>query len=287
MREDAFQVEGLAPAEVTAFNNIISFLHRECGVDFRLYRPNCLLRRISARRHDTHQDSLAAYVTYLASHPEECRLLCDRITINVSEFFRNQETFAAVARCVIPDMESHKQKLGSRVLRVWSAGCATGEEPYSLAMLLDETLTRRGSRLSWKIFATDIDREAMRIAQAGLYQKRQLKGVSLQRLKTYFTLTPDGAYTIHPALAGQVKFSRHNMISDPPLTNIDIIFCRNVVIYFSRELQQRVYENFYQALAPGGYLVAGKVETLVGAGETLFERVDVGERIFRKTSFSA
>jgi len=279
---DEVTYDDLMPAEQAAFNKILALIYQRRGVDFRQYRPKCLRRRVTVRMNDTHQETFKAYLDYLEAHPEECDLLLDRITINVTEFFRNPETYNAVVQKVVPDLIRRKQQSGSRMVRVWSAGCATGEEPYSLAMLLQETLQESGVGLTPKIFATDIDKEAMAIAQEGSYEARYLKGLSALRIKKYFTVTEDGRYRVNPELAGLIKFSSHNMIADPPLRNIDMIFCRNVVIYFGRELQQKVYENFYQALAPGGYLIAGKVETLIGTGEKMFERIDVVERIFRK-----
>ena len=279
---DEIKFDDLMPAEQAAFNKILALIYQRRGVDFRQYRPKCLRRRVTVRMNDTHQETFKAYLDYLEAHPEECDLLLDRITINVTEFFRNPETYNAVVQKVVPDLIRRKQQSGSRMVRVWSAGCATGEEPYSLAMLLHETLQESGAGLTPRIFATDIDKEAMAIAQEGSYEARYLKGLSALRIKKYFTVTEDGRYRINPEPAGLIKFSNHNMIADPPLRNIDMIFCRNVVIYFGRELQQKVYENFYQALAPGGYLIAGKVETLIGTGEKMFERIDVVERIFRK-----
>jgi chemotaxis protein methyltransferase CheR len=280
--KDFIDYEDLPEEEVVAFNKILRNIYRRRGVDFRQYRPKCLRRRVVVGMHDAKVDNFADYFLYLNKNPDEYDNLLDRITINVSEFFRNPETFKAVKKTVIPEIVNYKKTANSPSIRIWSSGCATGEEPYSLAILLKETLEELKEKLKIRIFATDIDQEALRRAQEGVYKEKALKELHHRQVKEYFNQTKEGLYQINDELKTMIRFEHHNMISDSPLQRMDLIFCRNVIIYFSKELQKKVYDNFHEALAPNGFLVAGKTESLMDINETYFQRVNLQERILRK-----
>ncbi|MFH2137972.1 MAG: protein-glutamate O-methyltransferase CheR [Candidatus Omnitrophota bacterium] len=281
-RRKTKQYDELNDAEKSAFDQILEDLHIKRNVDFRQYRYKCMCRRILVRMHDNHMDSIEDYLKFLRGHSSEYDRLLEVITINVSEFFRNPETFSAVRNKVIPELLEKKKKEHARIIKVWSAGCATGEEPYSISIMLKEILREYDNYFTPIIYATDIDDEALAKARAGMYANSALKELTPAQISTYFTKLDDDLFRIKPEIKAIVKFSKHNMISDAPLKSIDIVFCRNVLIYFNKALQKKVYENFFTALYRGGYVVAGKVETMIGIADHMYDRVDVAERIFRK-----
>ncbi len=275
------EFEDLSTEELHAFNMILNNIYRQRGIDFRQYRPKCLRRRIVVGMHDANLDSFCAYLDFLKKNPQQYDSLLDRITINVSEFFRNPEAFKAIYEKVIPVIVERKKKLASHNIRIWSAGCATGEEPYSLAILFKEALERLGQNIKISIIATDIDKEALRKAKIGGYSKRALKELKAHQISAYFEKEAD-VYYIKPQIKEMVKFMNHNMISDDPPPLVDLILCRNVIIYFSRQLQKKVYANFYSALVSSGFLVAGKTESLMDVKKEFFTKVDLAERILQK-----
>ncbi len=268
--------------ELNAFNSIIYNIYNNRGVDFRQYSSKCLRRRLIVGMNDKKMNSFVDYLEFLKNNPDEYTHLLDRITINVSEFFRNNSTFEYVYKKTIPQVIEHKKKINSSFIRIWSAGCSTGEEPYSIAIMLKEILKKMNITFNISIFATDIDDDALTKAKQGRYTGRTLKGLKQSYLNDYFEKEFEDTYVVKPSLGALVKFQHHNMTSDNPLLRIDLVFCRNVAIYFSRELQKRVYEKFYEALVPGGYLVAGKTETLMNLEKGFFEKIDIAERIFKK-----
>ncbi len=282
--EDFDDLEG---PELRFFNQIVESIYQKRGVDFREYRPRSLRRRILVAMHDHHVYTFREYMRILNETPEEYDNLLNRITINVSEFFRNQATFRAVEEQVLPLLLDGKKKSGNSILRIWSAGCATGEEPYSIAIMFKEFFKKNSENMKVTIFATDIDNEAIEKAKTAIYPKKALVNLKNFPIDDYFELHEDEAYVVKPEIRDMVKFKHHNMISDVPLKRIDMVFCRNVLIYFNRQLQRKVYINFHQALAQKGFLVAGKVETLMNMGEDMFDRVDQAERIFQKKQHGA
>jgi len=280
--KDFIKFDDLSKEETIAFNTILRNLYRKRGVDFRQYRPNCLRRRIIVGMHDANVNSFFEYLAFLNNNPGKYDDLVDRITINVSEFFRNPGTFNVVLERVIPAIVKAKQKTGSRKIRIWSSGCATGEEPYSLAILMKEALSGMGIDMGISIFATDIDRDALEKAGQAHFNRKTLKLLKGYAINGYFDKQGKDKLSVKPEIKNIVKFMHHNMISDEPLIRIDLIFCRNVIIYFNRELQRKVYDNFYRSLVPGGFLVAGKTESVMDIEENQFEIFDLNERILRK-----
>lgn len=278
----SINVPGLSEQELFALNQILNNLYRYRGADFRKYSPKCLRRRVSVGMHDAKCKSFIEYLEFLRDNPGGYDVLLGKITINVSEFFRNPTTFKVVRDKVIPEIIKQKQQKNTRYIRVWSAGCATGEEPYSLAIIFKEIVEKISTPFKVAIYASDIDKEVLTKAEEGVYRKHALKELNSYQLSRYFEKIDEEAYRIKPELKSHVKFLNHNMISDPPLSRIDLVFCRNVIIYFNKTLQETVYKNLSQALVPGGYLVGGKSESLLGIEKELFERVDIKERILKK-----
>jgi len=221
------------------------------------------------------------YAGILDTDPAEYDKLIDALTINVSKFFRNPETFACIAAKVIPELWA----TASPLTRIWSAGCATGEETYSLAVLFREHALANGdlSRLErLRIIGSDIDRESVSMASKGRYPEAAFADTSPAVREKYFPLE-NGLYSVSPEIRNLVSFERRDFLEgNGPGGRLHMIVCRNVIIYFTRETQERLFERFHNLLLPGGFLVLGKVETLLGKSREMFAPVSSRERIFRR-----
>lgn len=260
---------------------IFEYLRAQTGHDFSQYKPKTTLRRID-RRMAVHQlDSLESYAKYLAQTPAEAMALFHDLLIGVTRFFRDPETFEAIEKDVIPRLFNGKPP-GSAI-RVWSVGCSSGEEAYSLAILLQEHLETLSARYTLQVFATDLDPRSIAVARAGVYPASIADEVSPGRLARYFVPRPDGAgYRIHKTVRDLVVFSEHDVLRDPPFSRLDMISCRNLLIYLGPELQRRVLPNFHYALNPGGStLVLGTSES-VGECADLFTHRDGKARLYQR-----
>ncbi|MBC7229848.1 MAG: protein-glutamate O-methyltransferase CheR [Actinobacteria bacterium] len=256
-------------------------LQGELGLNFRQYKPNYLKRRIGVRMRATGCSDYLQYRQYLRQHPGEARRLINDLTINVTEFFRDGDVYEAIRRAVIPDILDYKRRGGMWSLRAWSAGCATGEEPYSLAILILEALAREGGRTRWaaRVTATDLDDKALERAKAARYEEvNLLPGLELD---DYF-MPVEGGYAVRDEVRRLVRFLLLDLAKPPPLRHLDLILCRNVLIYFERDRQSEIMEIFHRSLRPGGFLVLGKSEAIVGAAQSGFAPFRRRERIYRK-----
>lgn len=260
---------------------LLDKLRRNKGVDFSLYRQGTLIRRIASRLRLTGCADYLEYIAYLNRCPEEYDRLLEEITVNVTEFLRNPEIFAAIGKIILPQILKGRQQDPGRSIRVWCAGTSYGEEVYSIAMLFLEAASNKAADFKVKIYGTDIDPNCIERARVGLYEPRQLKEVNSVLLKKYF-LKDGENYQVKDEVKQLTEFKTHDLASDQPLINLDLILCRNVVIYFTRPLQEFVYSLFLKGLNKGGFLVLGKVETLWGYAQKYFEPFDNRERIYRK-----
>ncbi len=215
-------------------------------------------------------DTVAAYLRRLEADPAEVEALYRDLLINVTSFFRDPETFEYLERHVIPDML--KNRRGDLPIRVWVPGCATGEEAYSIAMLLLEPVQSLGSSPSIQIFASDISKLAIQVARDGFYPENIAADVSVQRLRRFFTKTSDG-YQINKQVRDLCIFAVQDVTKDPPFSRMDLISCRNLLIYLGVSLQKRVLAALQYALNPGGYLLLGSSES-VEAGSEAFRQID-------------
>jgi chemotaxis protein methyltransferase CheR len=206
--------------------------------------------------------------------------LFDALTINVTNFFRDKSTYRVIKETVVPELVSSKKKQGRKIIRVWSAGCASGEEPYSMAILFHKILGDKINDFLISIHATDIDEVSLDKAKSGEYEAGAVSEVDETILKRYFKRNLK--YELKEEIKQMVMFTRHDLISDRPLAHLDVILCRNVLIYFSRDLQMRLFDKFCEALNRGGYLILGKTESLAGESAGLFQPVNIRERIYRK-----
>ena len=230
------------------------------GLDFRAYKTPTILRRLQRRIVATATEDLAGYQQYLDHNPDEYGRLTSSFLIKVTEFMRDPELFASLAEHVLPELIAASRERGNE-LRCWSAGCATGEEAYSLAILMLEALGPHVPDFSVKIFATDLDAEAVAFARRGIYPAEALVRLPPALLARYFTAA-EGSYAVTKAVRSVVVFGEHNLGQRAPFPRIDLVLCRNVLIYFTKELQQRALQLFAYALREGAYLVLGKSETV-------------------------
>ena len=260
-----------------ALHDVMSLLRVRSGHDFRHYKRATVLRRIERRLQVSGMHDLPAYADYLREHPEESGALLQDMLISVTNFFRDAESFEALERLVVPTLLD--QRPADETLRAWMAGCATGEEAYSLSILLREASARRVDAPASQIFATDIDERALSIARTGIYPSGIAADVSAQRLGQFFHREGDDL-RVAKTLREQVLFAAHNVLRDPPFSRLDLICCRNLLIYVGREAQIRILEMFRFALRPGGFLFLGTSESAEVASN-LFVVVDKKNRIYR------
>ncbi|TXK27244.1 PAS domain S-box protein [Pontibacter qinzhouensis] len=262
----------------SSFFMILDMIRNRSGIDFSNYKRPTIIRRISRRMATCEVSSLTDYLDYLHLHPKEIEVLGKEFLIGVTRFFRDEEAYEIIAQEVIPALVDKKSR--SEQLRIWVAGCSTGEEAYSLAILIREFMDKVKKELEVKIFASDIDRDALEYAGKGLYQKKTIQGMSEERLQKNF-VKEEGKYRICQRVRRMVIFAPHNVTKDPPFSKIDMVSCRNMLIYLNPLLQKKVIEKFQYALLMGGYLFLGSSESLSDLKS--FIEVNKKWKIFRNT----
>jgi len=276
----------------TDLDALFALLQKAMGVDFRHYKQTTLQRRIKRRMVLHHLLKLKDYLRHIDSNPMELDALFRDLLIHVTEFFRDEGAFDTLRHKILPTLlQDRKPEDGP--LRVWIPGCSTGQEVYSLAMILLEFLwssdTRRKSpaipQMSVQIFATDISDFALDRARSGVYAANEVAGISKERLNRFF-VRHDGGYQIHKSVREMCVFAKQNVVKDPPFSNLDLISCRNLLIYFGPILQKRAIPTFYYALKPRGYLMLGPSESL-GSFEDLFTLIDKKHKIYQKKRSTA
>ncbi|HEX6628546.1 MAG TPA: chemotaxis protein CheB [Gemmatimonadaceae bacterium] len=255
---------------------ILAYLRVKTGHDFSGYRRATVMRRLERRIHFTQSENLAGYLRNLTSMPDEAHALLNDLLITVTSFFRDPEAFDALRREVLPRLFS---EAGSDGLRVWVAGCATGEEAYSLAILLCEYSEGFAEPPPIQIFATDVHERSFAYARDGFYPDTVAADVSPSRLERFFSREP-GGYRVKKVIREKVLFASHDLLKDPPFSRLDLISCRNLLIYLGTDAKHRVASVFHFALRPGGYLLLGSSEGM-DQTSTLFAPVDRKQRIFR------
>ncbi|AMM51788.1 hypothetical protein TH61_12205 [Rufibacter sp. DG15C] len=257
---------------------IFSLIKNKTGHDFSLYKRNTIFRRIE-RRMNSHQIvQFSEYVHFLQENPQEVELLFKELLIGVTKFFRDGEAFALLQEKYLPELLKTKQD--GDYVRVWVAGCSTGEEAYSIAILLQEVVEKLGLRLKIQVFATDIDPEAIDRARAAVYLDNITADVSPERLKRYFNKV-DSQYHVKKELREMVVFAVHNVNRDAPFTKLDLLTCRNLLIYLSADLQKKLFPVFHYSLNPNGLLFLGSSETLSGFPD-MFTTLDSKWKISRR-----
>jgi two-component system CheB/CheR fusion protein len=285
IREHADHPQVLSPADAPVLpgeelGTLLSLVKQHTGTDFSLYKRATVNRRIERRLAAVGVDSISAYLDHCRADEQELTRLRKELLIGVTRFLRDTEAFQSLADQHLEDVLRHGQT--DEPLRVWVAGCSTGEEAYTLAILLDEARARIGSRRQIRVFATDIDRGAIEIASRGSYPTDAVAELGAERIARYF-LDHGDTVTVAPALRQLVVFAAHDVTRDPPFPRLSMVSCRNLLIYLEPALQQRVLGLLHFSLVPGGLLLLGPSETL-GELASSFETLDRRWKLFRRTS---
>src|SRR5215510_7816498 len=262
----------------SAFEALVDFLKRSRGFDFSGYKRTSLERRFRRRMDAIECKSYGDYLDFLEVHPEEYEELFNTLLINVTEFFRDAPAWDHLRDDVLPTLLAVKED--DEPIRVWSAGCASGQEAYTAAMVLAELLGDQEYGERVKIYATDIDEEALTTARHAIYTQKQLEGVPPELRSKYFERA-DQRMAFRKDLRRTVIFGRNNLVSDAPISRLDLLICRNTLMYFTAETQGRILRHFHFALRDHGVLMLGKSEMMISHRDA-FSAVDLKKRIIRK-----
>ena len=274
----ASEVGQLPEKDIWAFEALKELLIREKGFDLEAYKERCILRRIYLKVRSKGYNDLGSYYRKLRRDRDELGQLVQYLTINVTEFFRNPTAFEYLERKILPDLMAQHSIHGT--FSVWSAGCSSGEEPYSLAIILLRMTRKLRLRASFNVFATDLDKTVLERGREGVYTKEALKNLQDHDVKEFFVERSDG-YRINDDVRKHVIFRVGDVLKDRPAGRQSLIVCRNLLIYFSRENQERVITGFSRALYRGGHMMLGKAETLIGKNRLFFQSISPTERIYR------
>ena len=272
---------------VTALDSLLKKVYRDGGHDFRLYKRGTVTRRLERRLHATGASSYRDYINFLDNRPEEYQNLVSELSINVSGFFRNQYTFEQLNRLVLPELLANKRRVAKPRFSVWSNACASGEEPYSIAIQLLEFLGSERRDFKTTVYATDISHTALRQARAGIYSSKEIEVLPTAIRERYFR-RHDQAYTVRDSLKRILRFSHFDLTFSGkiPFSGLDVIFCCNVLIYMQAQLQERVLTRLYHSLATPGYLILGEVETPPPSLREKLECLDSKAKIYKKNGTS-
>jgi two-component system CheB/CheR fusion protein len=276
--EQADEPTPAAPKGRDGLGTILALLRTATGVDFGAYKPPTIRRRIARRMALARVETLSEYARHLEAHPDEVRALCEDCLITVTSFFRDPGTYEALCQAVLPRLL--KGRPSAVPVRVWVPGCATGEEVYSLVICLLEGAAEMKASPAFQVFGTDVSEHALERARAGRYLANIAEDVSPERLRQYFTEV-DGGYRVAKAIRDMCVFARHDVTRDPPFSRMDLISCRNMLIYLEPRAQQRVMAVFHYALLSSGFLLLGASET-ASTSQDLFEPVDRKSRIYSR-----
>lgn len=250
----------------TQFETFRKFIYNESGITFSETNRSILDSRIKEKLREKGIESPDEYYKKVSSDKEEMKEFLDSVTTNLTRFFRNQAHFDAFINYVIPHIIETKKKTGDTKIRIWSAGCSTGEEPYTIAMILQDILP---APYTFDIMASDISLKSLMVGKQGFYPESRISGIPQNYLDKYFTKSDKG-YQVKESLMKTIHFDYHNLKNDSGARNLDVIFCRNVLIYFDEPAQKAVIDRFYNSMAPNSYLYIGHSESLFGM-DTKFE----------------
>ena len=253
----------LTDSQFTMYRDLI---YKACGITFSDTNRSILDSRLKERLREKQLSDVDTYFKMVTSDQEELKLFLDSITTNLTRFFRNQPHFDALINYVIPHVIEDKKKTGHTKINIWSAGCSTGEEPYTIAMLLKDKLP---APYTFSIRASDISLKSLMVGRQGFYQTNRITGIPQDYLDRFFTKTPEG-FQVKPELLSTISFDYHNLAHDSGVKDFDIVFCRNVLIYFDEDAQKATIDRFWNAMAKHSYLFIGHSESLFGM-ETKFK----------------
>lgn len=271
----ASSTQEISSMHIDAMAKILLILRDSCNIDFSFYKENTIIRRIERRVGIKRFKTLGEYLGFLIGSEEEKQILYKDLLIGVTRFFRDADAFKSLRKNILPQILKHEQ-----TVRIWCAGCSTGEEVYSLAIECLEYMKKHSLQCELKIFATDIDKKALEVASTGLYPSNIAADMDPKLLAAYFTYQNEG-YLISEDVRRLVVFAVHNVLKDPPFSRIDLISCRNLFIYFKADVQQQVLSMFYYSLLENGYLFMGSSESIGEMGDA-FKNVDLKWKLYRK-----
>jgi chemotaxis protein methyltransferase CheR len=264
----------------------LAYVKKYKGMELDFYRKSFLARRMQGRFEATNCNSLIDYIKVLKHNPAEWNFFLDKLSINVSEFFRDPEVFKFFEEVCIPELIDNHLRKKEKYIRCWSCGCSCGEEAYSIAILFKEVAAELGDELFIRVHATDVDEDALSKAAKGEYLRKSLVNyikIGPDILSKYFTFDPDsGVYRVQDEIKKMLVIGKNNLLSDEPLKHMDVIFFRNVRIYFGKNQADEIISRIHAAMKKGAYLVLGKVETMGLPVRSLFEPVHFNNKIFRK-----
>ncbi|NQU27970.1 MAG: protein-glutamate O-methyltransferase CheR [Candidatus Marinimicrobia bacterium] len=271
-----------------ALPSITNFIKEARGIDLDSFRPSFLKRRLSKRTGVTNCTDLGEYYKLLKQNQDEIDALLNELTINVSWFFRSSISCEFLKANILPALIQNKTNRKDNLIRIWSAGCACGEEPYTMAILLNEVLKQEADQITVQIFATDVDKTALLRAKKGIYGRDAVKNIPYGLLTKYFNQSNDH-FQINSVIREMVHFSDFDLLDkkhfSPPeavFANFDIVTCQNVLIYYQLSAQKQIFAKLTQSVAKGGYLILGEAEELVNSQKAVFRKVfDLG-RIYQK-----
>ncbi len=266
------------PEQNREFESLLTYIKTVRGFDFTGYKRSSLTRRVHKRMQVLGIEEFSDYQDYLQVHPQEFIDLFNTILINVTGFFRDRDTWDYLSREIIPKIAED----GEQTIRVWSAGCASGQEAYTLAIVLAEFLDINVFKERVKIYATDLDEEALNQARQGVYSSREVNTIPPELLKRYFDHS-ENSYVFRKDLRRSVIFGRHNLIGDAPISRIDLLVCRNTLMYFNAEAQGKIISRFHFALNDKGFLLLGKAEMLLNHSNS-FTAINLKKRVFCRSA---
>jgi two-component system CheB/CheR fusion protein len=275
--------EELSTAIQQSLTQIITYLRLQNGHDFSGYKRSTLLRRIARRMQLTQIDDLSGYLARLRQDEMEVSALYRDLLIHVTEFFRDSEAWRYLQEQVVPRLFTGKNENDS--VRVWTVGCATGEEAYGIAILLLEYAAKLDKPPHIQVFASDLGKYVLDFAREGVYPEAIAADVSEERLQRFF-IQDNNHYAVRPEVREHVLFAAHNLLQDPPFSKLDLVICRNLLIYLQRPVQERVYDSFYYALQPNGFLFLGSAESAEGVTK-LFNTLDKQHRVYQRSKLYA
>lgn len=267
------------------FNILKKNIHDYTGVDCSKYKDSYLQRRITLRMKELKIPSYDLYSKFLKNDKNEYKILMDCITINVTEFFRDKGTYDYIQKKLIPSIISSKIDRNAKTIRIWSAGCSIGMEPYSIGIILHELFGSKINNFKIYILATDLDKKALDVAKKGIYDKSVFKYMNKFIIQKYFDIEESEGnvkYAIKDKVKNLVKFYNYDLFSNSKYSHFDLILCRNVMIYFTKELQNRLIYDFHNSLNDGGYLIIGKTESMTGDLNSRYLCINAREKIYQK-----
>ncbi|MFW6296650.1 MAG: CheR family methyltransferase [Halothece sp.] len=267
------------PESNPEFEALLQYLKQVRGCDFTGYKRSTLQRRINKRMEEVNIPNYNAYQDYLEVHPEEFIVLFNTILINVTSFFRDMQAWERLSHIVIPRILEQTEP--NEAIRIWTAGCSSGQEALTIAILFAEQMGLQAFREQVKIYATDIDEEALGEARIACYAPKQMENLPSELLEKYFDLTEEGEYSFTKNLRRSIIFGRHNLVSDAPISRLNLLTCRNTLMYFNAETQAKILARFHFGLKNNGFLFLGKSETLL-TNNVHFTPINLKQRIFMK-----